>query len=283
MKINKLSLPHPVLGLGDDVSGDYTTSMDVVMGKDKIVINIVNNISNKSIEDMLSKKEAKFCVDINCPKTLFRQTYLSTDRRQKIEIETACLRDKVMASFYIIAVKDAANFKPTGVNSDYENRLFTIKAGDVLGYGGESEFIASKKWEDQRGISSFLVIHPGENKNGPYAIDLNSDRIIVTLSKEDYSAFCTASQSGFDDIFLSSIVLPVLIYAMNQMLENVKFYEAFKWYQLLDFRIKNDKDINTLEFEPVNIPNIAQLLLASPLSRTLTKLNLFIDNSLEVE
>ncbi len=283
MKINKLSLPHPVLGLGDDVTGDYVASMDVVMGKDNILLNITNSLSNKSLEEMITIGDANFCVDVNCRKTLFRQTYSTQNLRQQIKIDSGFLRDKVLVSFYILAVNDIKNFAPTGTNSDYEGRFFSVRAGDVLGYGGDSEFIASKRWEDQRGISSFLVIRPGENKKGPYSIDLNCNKIVVTLNKEDYASFRTASESGFDDIFLTSIVLPVLIYALNQMRENDELYGDWSWYQLLDFRIKNDKELGSLEFEPENIPNIAQLLLANPLGRTLLKLNSLIENSFEVE
>ena len=283
MKIDKLSLPHPVLGLGDDIAGDFRSDMDVKMGREEITINITNYIENSYIEEMVDKGIAKFCVDVNCKKTLFRKTYLVSAMRHSIRIPSNALRDKVSVSFYLVATADTKEYAPTNSNRDYEDQRFHLQSGDVIGYGGEAEFVALKKWEDQRGISSFLVIRPGEHKSGPYTADLNSEKVVVFLCKEDYAAFRLASESGFDDIFLSSIVLPVVVYSLNQMLENSEHYKDYQWYQMLEFRIKNDKMLSGLEFESVNIPKIAQLLLASPLSRTLMKLNSLIDNSFDVD
>jgi len=105
MKINNLSLPHPVLGLADDVIGEYHANCDVKLEKEKISISVLHNIFHETIKKEIASGNLKYCVDINCPKTMYRKTFLSENTKQLIEIESVELIDKVVLSFFVISKK----------------------------------------------------------------------------------------------------------------------------------------------------------------------------------
>ena len=282
MKIDKLSLPHPVLGLADDVSGEYNVpDFNVKLGREKTLISIYHKLSNPTLEKMIKEGKAIFCADVNCPKTLYRKAYTSKTPRQEIEINTDDLRDRVTVTFLIISLADDEKYQIAGANKDYGDYHFLIKKGDVLGFAGEASFIAAKRWKDINKISSFMVISEGENKTGPFEVDLNAERIVVYLSKEDYELFKGVSRAGFDPIFHSSVVIPVLIYALQSMDNDNHVYDEFKWYQVLQFKKENDEELSTVEWSPDNYHRIAQILLENPLTRTLNKIDEYINAPLD--
>lgn len=282
MKIDKLSLPHPVLGLGNDVDGTYRANASIRLGR--YVINVIVNhgLSNKTLEDLLNEKAVAYCVEINCPQTFYRKAFLTTEPSQIIEIPSDDLRDKTEISFYIVSTKENNNYVVDGANEDYKGFEFEIKKGDVLGYGGHTFFIAAKNWEDVRAVSSIMVIKKSDKETGPFTIDLNFEKIVVYLPKQDFEVYRRASSRGFDPIFHSSIVVPVLMHAISQMMiPGETLFENTRWYQILEFR-KTDEGLEK-KWSPENIPEIVQALLENPLTRTLNRVEEIIDSSFEEE
>lgn len=284
MKIDKLSLPHPVLGLGDDVKGSYQVSSSVKLGKERIAVTVNHGLVNETIEKLMEDKIVAFCTEINCPQTLFRESFTTFEPNQIIEIDSTNLRDKVDVRFYVTAKRDISGYSIVGANPDYQDSTFEIAKGDVLAYGGDTSFIAAKRWEELKSISSFLVIMEGSKEEQPFEIYLNSDKIIVYLSKKDYAVYKRASKHGFDPIFHSSIVVPALSYALQQtMTAEGNPYENLKWHQVLEFRKANDQRLEKIEWSPEYAPKIAQILLENPFTRTLNRIENIIDTSFSVE
>lgn len=283
MKIDRLSLPHPVLGLGDDVEGKYEPVPSVKLGKKDIVIIIEHVLENKTLQEMIVNGNAIFCTELNCPQTLYRNVFLSREPNQLIKLSAHHLRDKVTARFYIVTQKEVQEYKPAGANKDYEGYAFRVQRGDVLAYGSTTSFIAAKNWEKLAAISSFLIISEGDTREGPFKIDLNEDRITVQLPKKDYAVYRDISnQSLFGPIFHASVVVPALIYALQQMMtdEAVEQYGGKQWFDVLEFRKNNNDKLEKLWNDPTNVPEIAQLLLEQPFSRMLSCLEQIIEQNL---
>lgn len=282
MKIDKLSLPHPVLGLGNDVEGIYRVNPSIKLGRQKITAIVNHGLSNETMEDLLIKKEVAFCTEINCPQTFYRKAFLTTEPSQIIETMSEELRDKTELNFYIVALKDIHDYTIKGANDDYKGFTFEVEKGDVLAYGGRTAFIAAKTWEDIKALSAFMVIRQSDNEEGPFEIDLTSNKVVVYLSKKDYTTFRRASRHGFDPIFHSSIVIPVLMHALHQMMNGEEgLFEDLRWYQILEFR-KSDEGLEKI-WASENIPKIAQILLDHPLTRTLIRIENIIDSSFSME
>ena len=100
MKIDHLSFPHPVLNLQDDIpSGNYKVTHSVQRSRDEIVINVIHDLVQDSIEKLITSREACFLTEVQCPQTLFRVAYISHDPEQVIIIPSTDLRDFVEISF----------------------------------------------------------------------------------------------------------------------------------------------------------------------------------------
>jgi len=278
MKIDKLSFPHPVLGRGDDVDGEYDVNASVRMGSSEIELVINHGVSNDSIKQIINNGKAVYCVEVNCAKTLFRKSFLSSETTQIVSIPSESLRGRTRAVFYIVIKSDITGYFPDGLNEAYGGTKFELDAGEVLGYGGHIDFIAAKEWASTRSVSSIMTIGKLGKKEGPFEIDINADRIVVLLSDKDYERFLKTVRFGYDSIFHSSIVLPVLIYALSELVVSdgdTEEYSDYQWYQILE-NLLNSEDMKHLRSRD-RVHEAAQKILENPLSRTLDKLENLIE------
>ena len=271
MKIDHLSFPHPVLNLQDDIpSGNYKVTHSVQRSRDEIVINVIHDLVQDSIEKLITSREACFLTEVQCPQTLFRVAYISHDPEQVIIIPSTDLRDFVEISFFIVADQSISPYEIKEANKDYASFKMEVTKGDVLAYGGRDHFFAEKKWEAQKSVSNFMEIRPYSMLNGPIKFFLGEEKIIVNLPAGDYKFYRKlVGYDQFAPMFHSSIVLPALMYALTEMMSDSEQYENLSWYKVIDSRRNNDEKIKKLSWEPENVPEIAQAILSNPVERSL--------------
>ncbi len=283
MKINNLLLPHPVLGRGDDVAGVFKIAEDGFNiyqneGEEltRLAINFI--LTNETLEELISKGEASFNIEIECPATFYRKSFLFTKNQFEIEIEKNNLRGKVYISFYITSNIKIPDYKIIGANFDYADASFEINEGDVIGYAGTTSFNAEILWEDLRRLFNIMKIEKDtEREEGTAMFNLNGDIIYITLSKTDYIKYENYKEENdsFTPIYHASIVLAALIIALNEMMsaERAQDYRERKWFQVLDSRRVNDDEIRSL-WQPENIPDIAQKMIGGPISKMLSSIEI---------
>ncbi len=272
MKINNLSLPHPVLGIGDDVSGKYKVNLQVALDSSRVVLIIEQILLNKTLEKFIEQGKATYSIEVNCPKTLFRESFMFTETRKNIELNADDLRDQVEVGFFINATTDMSDYRIDGSNPDYGDNCFDISQGDVLAHGGRAIFMASKKWEDLKSVGSFMVIDKYNKQKGPVKYDLSSDKIVVKLSESDYERYKSSKNwPNISKIYHTAIVYPALIHSLNQMFsdDGESNYSGLKWFDQLNVRLNGSEFAKFEARETNDIPEIAQMLLDNPTDRTL--------------
>ncbi len=281
MKISDISLPHPVLGVADDVQGRYTPKFGVVMTRNKITLSVEHFVSNKTLQKLISEKKAFFAAELNCPQTIFRAIYRSYDQSQTFEIASSELRNAVEVSFYVIANEDVDDYVVDGANKDYAGYKFEIGKGDVLAYDGDYEFIAGKTWASTASIASIFDVQKSNKEDGPMSFCTSDEKIIIKLSKNDYEKYAEISRAHqFYSVLHSGMAFPALMYALTEMMDQEKDAEdgegrndGCEWKQVLESRINNDEDLKKIGWDKTKIPEIAQILLKKPVDRMFESLH----------
>jgi len=273
MKILNLSLPHPVLGLNDDISGEYTPNIEAAPTEDFFIFKIDHVLKNDAIEQLINDKKAQFCVEVNCPATVYRKCFLSNDFSQDIKIRQEFLRNRFDVTFFITSASHVSDYTNDSFSYDYEGSVFDIEKGDVIAYGGETKQFAIKDWSSLKSIKSFMTIKKDLDSDGNISIQLSPDKIIVMVSEEDYKKYCSlVNTENISPVFHSSIVFPALIYTLNQMADPNKKedYENYSWYEYLLLRRENDAELKQLDWtDQEHIVRIAQKILDKPINRLL--------------
>lgn len=272
MKISDISLPHPILGISDDVDGNFTIEPTVELTKERIGISIKTTLSNPSLEELKVNKKCSYCVEISCQSTLYRKSFLFAGDDIQIDILPRDLLNKVTVQVFIVATDQIRNYLPVGANADYAGASFSLSMGDVMGIGGTFSFVAEKRWQNLKKLASFIVVERNDDiENGPVEYDLSGNRIIIKVSQQDFKKTSDLQlYPHVPEIFHSAIIYPALLHAINVMFLNEESYEDNQWQNYVNQIIECDDELKGLNrTDPDSAVIVAQSILKSPLNRTL--------------
>lgn len=267
MKVKNISYPYPVLGNADDMSGEFKVRFFKTLRRDKIELRVIFELKNKTIEQMIAKKQAVFTAEVECNNAFFRQTFSTSQQEAVFELPAGKLREQVVVRFFVRSLKAVKKYTAAGFHADYKGiNDFEIRPGDILAAGGLTVFIAEKDFDPLRPlISSFMAIKEGDQKNGPMFADYSDDeKIVIKLSKSDWRRYQEAkSRKWVADVIHSSIVLPVLVEAIMHVRDGNDDMSNAHWFQRLQAILQ---DQNLPDDDPLYS---AQQILRSPVERSL--------------
>ncbi len=262
MKYNNRLYPHPVLGIMDDVDGEFSCNLTVESSKEGIIIKPSFQVANQDIEKLVSNGDANICLHLYCRGTLFRQNWVVKDLlSEEIRIDPNDLNGETEIDIFICSNKKFFNYQNSSFNKVFNNQEFEIEIGDILAYGGKGKFFANKSPEQLKAVSSIMRIKKGNFKNGPFLNDYDDKYIIVYLSETDYNLYQEFKENKkYINILHTSIVLPSLIqtvFSMENDESGVTEYKDSEWYKILDKNLNEAKGNSILE----KIQNILDLPL----------------------
>lgn len=265
---HKQSYPYPILGENDDIEGLFNPSFWVTLRPMHIQTEYSFRLQNETLEKLIEEKKAEFVVELECKTTFFRHTFRTASIKDKLDLQSERLREKVDVSFYICATQKIPNYRPSGLHADYGDATFTVETGDILADGGRGSFFAEKKFDPMRApISSFIRIGEPRGKSGPMFVDFDEDYLLIRLSEEDHERYEEAKKHAVQSLH-SILVLPALVEALRCMASPEKkvLYGENKWFIRLEAICRDQKIITE---DPLDA---AQKILGNPITRGLTEI-----------
>lgn len=268
MKINNLSLPHPVLGLNDDVQGDFVVHCHVNSDEEDITLAINQKITNDNLQSLIDMGNAEFCVEINCPQTFYREVKTLKKQNEEIILPASNFYNKVILSFYIVSAKTLEDYRPSGLNGDYGSASFEIEKADILAYGGETFFIAEKNDLGLKATKSIMTVQEDTTDREPLKYLVEDEKITIMMSKQDFKKYQDLySVANYSPIFHAAIAYPALLYALTEYFKKSDEFVDYKWAQALEWKRDNLKLNNS--WNEQHIPELAQKILGQPIGRGL--------------
>ena len=273
MKINNLSFPYPVLGIGDDITPSPGFASDPKVSKTagKYIFEVSLDMQNADIYNQIKNGNASYVCEVECSRTLLRKCYFSSKPHFKIEIEKTLLAERVSFQFSVVAMKEIKGYSNSQCHEDYAGYSFDLDPGDLLAFIGQFTYDVDIKYDKLKSVGSFMQITEGKMDKMPRFL-LGGDKIDIKLPTELYNMYRESIMGNrqFSHIIHSSIVF-------NALVTGLLYYEPNKeslWARTLKYRIDNEsalekfKDNKTLETqEPDEVMELAQILLMDPYKR----------------
>ena len=144
---------------------------------------------NGAINDLINGNKVIYCCEANCPGTLFRETYLSTERKFSIEIPRTSVRNKVDFQIYCIATENIPNYSNPAAHEDFKDFIFKIEEDDILGVFGSFSFHAGVQYHKLKAASSFMQIIPNETDKEYTEYVFDDSKILIKLPQVSYDKF----------------------------------------------------------------------------------------------
>jgi len=274
MVYNNRSYPHPVLGIGDDIAGNFFVELNISYSVEQIVIRPSFKIENEDLERLIENEKVSFASHLYCRGTMYREVFKSHKNiANPIKIDSNKLNGEVEVDFFICADEYFPNYINSQFNTDYESISFNVDKGDVLAYGGKGKFFANKSPEELRSISALMNISSSEKKSHPMFNDYSGNKITIMLCQEDYENYQIVKRNSlWVNILLSCIVLPALTEALHYLSsDEAKDFSEMQWFKVLHELKTKSKDHTEVE--------MAQRILDQPNNRTFTTIMQLIEES----
>ena len=279
MKINNLSFPYPVLGIGDDItpSPGFASDPNVSKATGKYIFEVTLDMSNADIDNQIKNANASYVCEVECSRTLLRKCFFSQKPHFKIELAKTLLAERVSFQFSVIALKDIKGYSNSQCHEDYAGYSFDLEPGDLLAFIGQFTYDVDIKYDKLKSVGSFMQITESKMDKMPRFL-LGGDKIDIKLPTELYNMYRESIMGNrqFSNIIHSSIVF-------NALVTGLLYYDANKetlWARTLKYRIDNEsalekfRDNKTLETEdPEEVMELAQILLMDPYKRLLESLS----------
>lgn len=217
---------------------------------------------------MLENKVIELAVLMECPRTAFRQLFILENRGGCLEIPSSSVTFKAELCCLLISKTDFDLSKENGISNDYGDVKFRIQKGFIVGYDNTYPFSIDKDKEDEFKTSSIISVVKKLDLNDCADIDLdNPDKIKIQLNPEMYNMFVQLQGQDKLPIVHSMIVLPALVYVIDQIRheELRKMYEDYYWYRCICKQLEIMKlEIDGKEFNKKSSLAIAQEILKRP-------------------
>lgn len=270
MKINNLSFPYPVLGIGDDVEPQPNISRVAVSKTARTFIFDADlEMGNQDIADHIIKGNAKYACEVECRSTLFRKCFFSDEPHFNIELNRTTLAGKVTFQVSVVVIKPIKNYYNSRFHEDYLGFYFDLEPGDLLAFIGQFNYDADIKYDKLRSVGSFMQITEGKMEQMP-KFDLGGDKINIKLPTPMYNQYKESilGNRQFSTIIHSSLVFNALVTALLYINENAETL----WARTLRYRIDNSPELEpfrkTLDDQDAeDVMKLAQVLLMNPYKR----------------
>lgn len=273
MKSN-VSLPYPVLGLGDDILPRLDRNSVMVKqthDRKNYTFSIQLLLENEDILAYIDEGKAEFTCEVTCAKTYFRRCFHSSFPAFTIEIGRKDVIGEIFFQSYVTVKEDILDYHNSGFNEDYEDALFDMEPGDVLAQYPNASYTAHLKYDKLYSAGSFMVVQ--EDKNAKVVwFDASGDKIIVWLPTPMFEQFQSFSANkDFNELFHASIVFNALYKSIAEY--DPEVHKDNQWAAAIRYRINTEDSLSQYDLEDkMQSYELAQALLADPYKRMFAKL-----------
>jgi len=267
MRLSERSYPHPVVGNRDDVPrAAFQATITASSDKENFYVDVSVTCSSEEVSSLVREKRATYVAHVECSNTLYRQAFRFSEEAHQFTIPGNRLFDRFEVNVMACVLTDIPDYAVEGAHPDYGNATFDLNEGDIIAVGEGEEFIAEFEDSLSRIGSIMQVDESREDEDGTMKVEWNGPRIVIILSKKDFGTYnILKGLEPLGTTLASTIVLPVLVQALNHVREDESDYAGCRWYNILQRRVQN-LGVKGSDFEALDI---AQHLLELPIRRAL--------------
>ncbi len=267
MKLNDISLPYPVLGVGDDITPSLPINCvdieDPIAQISSYKFQVTLRHGNLDIDKYISDGFAEYSCEIKCQKTFMRKCLKQSSPVFEFEIPRKSINGHLEFDFYVSVKQPIFGYKNSCFNKDYEGYNFNLEPGDILVAFPSAYYDVDINYDRLQAAGSFMVI-----KEDPEAketkFDIAGNKIEIVLPSDMFSQYQTKIGSAYASLIHASLVFNALTYALYNFEDN----KHTTWARTILYRIDSEAPLNQYrDFDKEQVPQLAQALLQDPYRR----------------
>ncbi|MBK5261256.1 MAG: hypothetical protein JJE17_01635 [Peptostreptococcaceae bacterium] len=292
MNITNRLYTYPILSLEKN---DYIASIFEVefchsmSGVSNLLLQFNINMNNAEINQLIRNGKAEYVIHLECSTTAYRTSLHSSITQIEHDIPISQVNGKLEIVAFIISKSQISGFSSKDLVDDFEGLHFDFAKASVLGYQNLPALDITKDYEELANASSiFLVCKKLTEEAKPMDVDLESSRIKIGLSSDEYgvySKFCPKVE--FQPILNAMVILPALVYVFEELKQEggIEANQDREWFVSLDraYKKRGICFINEINDEDKSSIQLAQEAMELPLNSAFSKLADLYENDNEEE
>lgn len=264
MKFDKLkTFPYPVLRPGSDdyVDGEFQATVEFTIADGTVNVACSYLTSSVELQQLVIEEKAKFVSIISCRETYYRKTLSTCLAQIDASIPAESLRGEVLVDSYIVAAKAIANFVSPDINSEFGQKRFSFKPGEILAQ--EDTYAVYIERDLFRPISSVFELVKGDGlSGGEWRVSLEQDHVQISVSPSMKESIDNSrSSSTVRSVLINSIYHSAVTHAIQRLKDGADFNDL-KWARVMTRQLHNQN----IDLEKTDAYLIAQKLMRHPLT-----------------
>lgn len=268
--------PYPILNESNQYyTSSFKTELEQKMDGYDLIIVIKTHLNDTHLNALLAQRKVAAVHHIECPQTCFRQAYTTFKKEENICLKDMEINGDITVNSFIIANEDLINYTNPNFSADYKDMAFNLEKGSVIAIGNSYTLKINKIKDDLADCSSIFSIIPSyDTKQRTMNIDLNKEKITISLPEKTYKQFAAIqNKSVIQPILHSMLIVPALQYTLQTINdENTRLeYEDYRWFSSLKNKCKTLLKIE-IETTPITDSELfaaAQKLINTPISNAI--------------
>jgi hypothetical protein len=221
----------------------FSIEVEPATKEDVVAFDVRYHLSNEELVHMIADGKLKVVARMNCPTMGFLQTETFKDGTNRIVFQAPSmdLTGDVDFSAFLVAKEDL-DYTNSDLADPWAGMTVKVQKGNAIGET-DDRTVTVHHPGDGSNASIFKWVNGWNQKAGdPFAMDLSKDRIVFSLSHEDYLNYKRLQARG-ESIILTSFLVPAFANILEQMKEPEgsddedsissfnERYQSHQWYQ----------------------------------------------------
>jgi hypothetical protein len=274
--------PYPVLNRNEALS-DYVedsvfklefevdeNGAPIVQNGEVVFKNLHYTITDSALNTLLEQGKVKGAFIVECSASVYRSRFDISAMPCDLKVSAHEINGNVVASCYLYATDDIADFKSAGFIPEYAGYSFDIDKFDILAVDDGFKFkIELDPTEDDKVASIFTVVKKEDNSD-IMSYDYDSKKIIVHLPAAYYDCYDNIkTKKECNNIAFAMIAIPALAgcledvcsryYSLEEILDDQAWFNAI----CISYKRRTGNELTFEDFEGMSKLELAQNVLNS--------------------
>lgn len=283
MHIGNRIFPYPVLNRNEALSdyvSDSTFMLEfdvdengapIVQNGEVVFKNLHYTVTDAALVELLEQGKIKGAFIVECSASVYRSRFDISAVPYDLRVSAHEINGNVVASCYLYATEDIADFKSTGFIPEYTGYSFDIDKFDIVAVDDGFKFkIELDPAEDDKVASIFTVVKK-EDDGDVMSYDYDDKKIIIRLPAAYYDCYDNMkTKKECNNIAFAMIAIPALACCLEDISSREfssidEILEYYSWFNAIciSYKRRTGNALTFEDFDPMNKLELAQMVLNS--------------------
>ena len=224
-------LPYPLLAPWTEDYDNSSFGVDVpeaVLNNGRqIRVDLVFRLDSDTLHGLIESEEARYAVEVSCPRTFARSTYV-TSERETLLLDAGDYEEEILITPYVVSTGALEEFRSAEHASEWRDHRpegFSVPTAGILAVGNNMRIIL-----EDSGVSSVIDLVANPNvPDGSFDVELDDERIKIYVPLAEKEKVEAVRKRRGSSVEFAALFPGLYLHAVAEGLRNLPEHENARW------------------------------------------------------